>query len=329
MEAEDNFFRISISMKNIWSLQYERFIIDGEEWEATGVINKRINKKLILGLQISYKLQSGGIFDSIIEAFHRSTNTTQQHREKFPKNKIQISYEPYGYLYQLYDDTFFTKEIRRRYPREYPRNPLQPPPLLPLETISLYDGSYFKFNEMIFPLEIIARKAFDYANFDNPKLYIQNLLFKNNNYKISLGIRTKIPFVNQSDYFYFSGWDVAMFFSNSFLYKKNLEFLSGISYTLFELKKLNWIRMPNHQWSFRFQINYYKKLIYFSEYVYISKTILNLGRLSEDSHYLTFGIKKYFSNSILTVSFTENFYLYATSPDVGVYLSYQIFANLF
>ncbi|MFN3604672.1 MAG: DUF3187 family protein [Leptonema sp. (in: bacteria)] len=327
LEIKENFFRISVSSKNIWSLQYERYIIDGEEWEVKGTWNQRIKRNWSFGLEVPYKIQGGGIFDSFIEAFHRTTGTTQQHREKFPKNKLQVSYEPYGFLYQMYDQTVFTKEMRRSYPRSYPRKPQEPPPFLPLNIFSYFNGSYFIINNLVLPLEIIERKAKDFSALDNPKFYIQNFVFESGTYRGIGGIQIKIPFVNKTDYFYFGGWDVSIFFSNSYLFKKDFEFLWGVSYTSYEFKKYREIRMSNHQWSIRLHINYYKNFIYFFEYLFLSKPILNMGRLSEDGHFFSLGIQKYYKDSLFIVSLIENFYFYATSPDVGLHLSYQYFFN--
>lgn len=328
IRQENNFFCISISMKNVWSLQYERYIIDGEEWELQGIVNKRITKNNIIGVEIPYKLQTGGIFDSAIEFFHRSTGTTQQYRDRFPKNKIQITYEPYGYLYQFFDDTPYTKEMRRVYPRAYPRDSLQPPPFLPIDKISLPNGSYFIVNYFIFPLEYIARDSKIYDGIDNPKMYFQNIFLKNSNYKFFWGVYSKIPIKNKTDYFSSAGWDNSLFLSNSYIVNKKIEILSGISYTLYEFKKFLWIRMMDHQWSLRFQINYYNNnSIYFFEYVFFNKPILNLGRLSEDSHYFTIGIKKDLFHSNFVFAMIENFYFYATSPDLGLYFSYEFRFN--
>lgn len=328
IRGENNFFRISISMKNIWSLQYERYIIDGEEWEIQGIFNRKITNNNVIGLEIPYKLQTGGIFDPAIEFFHRSTGTTQQYRERFPKNKIQVSYEPYGFLYEFYDETFYTKEMRRVFPRAYPRNSLQTPPFLPMNIISLPNGSYFVVNSLIFPLEYIARDSKTYDGMDNPKMYFQNTFLENSYYKFLWGIYSKIPIKNKTNYFYSAGWDTSLFLSNSYIFNKKIEVFSGISYTLYEFKKFLWIHMMDHQWSLRFQINYYdNNSMYFFEYVFFNKPILNLGRLSEDSHYFSIGIKKNLINSNFVFALIENFYFYATSPDVGLYCSYEFFLN--
>lgn len=91
LENDDDFYKFSLSVKNIFSLQYERFVIDGEEWEASFTNHKKISNRYFVGTTISYKLQTGGILDPFIEAFHRSFNITQQYRDIHPRNKIFIS----------------------------------------------------------------------------------------------------------------------------------------------------------------------------------------------------------------------------------------------
>ncbi|GIX43174.1 MAG: hypothetical protein KatS3mg129_2907 [Leptospiraceae bacterium] len=323
LENEHNFERISFSVKNIWSLQYEKFIIDGEEWEISYTKQLKFSNHFYAGGNIAYKLQTGGILDPLIESFHRFTGVTQQYREDYSKNKIFISYEPYGELYQFFDYTPYTKELRRKL-RSYPRNGEQPPLFIPLPIITTKKTNYFIWNQMILPLEVIPVQNDNYDSFDNPKIYFLYEIFENYFQKLYMGIYTKIPVINKTNYFYSSGFDTSWFFSGSFYFKKNIEFLYGISYTYYELKKWQWIQMPDHQWSVRLQSNYYyRKQIFFLEYLFISKPILNLGRLSEDSHFISFGLITFYNNKKFTFSLIENVYFYASSPDIGFYFSVQ------
>ena len=327
LENDDDFYKFSLSVKNIFSLQYERFVIDGEEWEASFTNHKKISNRYFVGTTISYKLQTGGILDPFIEAFHRSFNITQQYRDIHPRNKIFISYEPNGQLYQLYDFTPYTKELRRKL-RNYPRDGYQPPLFLPLNIITSPKASYFIQNQIPFPLEIIAKENNNYDGLDNPKVYALYQIKENFRNKLYIGINTKVPVINKTNYFYSSGFDTSLFLSGKSYLKNKTELLYGISYTYYELKKWDWIRMPDHQWSFRIQSNYYYNIdTFFIEYLFISRPILNVGRLAEDSHFLTFGIKKNYVDKIYTFSIIENLYLYATSPDVGFYFSVQYSIN--
>jgi hypothetical protein len=325
LENNQDFHRLSFSIKNIWSIQYEKYMIDGEEIEINYTKNFKVSLFSNIGFDITYKLQTGGILDPLIESFHRMTGVTQQYREYYPKNKIFISYEPFGEMYQFFDYTPYTKSLRRIL-RPYPRNGNEPPLFIPLPLITTDYASYFVFNQFILPLEIIPKKNNNFDSLDNPKFYFQYKLWQNHNNKIMIGIRGKFPFINKTDYFYSGGMDTSLFFSGSRYIENNLEFIYGISYTYYELKKWQWIQMPDHQWSIRLQNNYYyRNFIYFVEYLFISKPILNIGRLSEDSHYISFGMQYLYFDKKLTFSLIENFYLYATSPDLGFFFSIQWF----
>ncbi len=325
--TENDFYNVSFSIKNIWSLQYEKFIIDGEELEVKLWKNLKFYRKWNSGFFLTYKLQSGGFLDSTIGRFHKIFGIRQQHRDQFPRNKIQISYEPYGEFYQFYDDTQYTKNLRRKL-RIYPRSGFFPPLFLPLDFVLTPHVSYFYLNNNLFPLELIPKKG-NYDGMDNPEYYFQYKVYQDSKTKTFVGIRNKIPIIkNKYNYFYSAGIDTSLYISGSYLFLKNYEFLYGISYTNFEFHKWEWIQMLDHQWSLRFQWNIYNKNnIYFIEYLFMSRQILNIGRLSEDSHYLSFGIKKIIENKLITFSIIENFYLYATSPDFGIYFSIQINNN--
>ena len=189
-------------------------------------------------------------------------------------------------------------------------------------------ASYFIQNQIPFPLEIIAKENNNYDGLDNPKVYALYQIKENFRNKLYIGINTKVPVINKTNYFYSSGFDTSLFLSGKSYLKNKTELLYGISYTYYELKKWDWIRMPDHQWSFRIQSNYYYNIdTFFIEYLFISRPILNVGRLAEDSHFLTFGIKKNYVDKIYTFSIIENLYLYATSPDVGFYFSVQYSIN--
>lgn len=322
LENNEDFYRLAFSLKNIWSLQYEKFMIDGEEFNLQFTRNFHLTNKVNVGLELTYKLQSGGFLDSFVITFHRITGVTQQHKEEYKKNKIQVSYEPYGQYYQIFDDTPFTKELRRKL-RVYPRIGFDYPKFIPLPIIATKNESYFIYNDVIFPLEKITKNNV-YDGLDNPRTYFQYKVFENYFHKFYIGIKNKIPIVNKTNYFYSSGLDTGIFMSGSIYFKHFIEFLYGLSYTYYELKRWNDLEMTDHQWSIRLQGNFdYKNFIFFSEYAFISRSILNMGRLSEDSHYITFGIKKIYLEKIYTFSIIENVYFFATSPDIGFYFSIQ------
>lgn len=322
IENIEDFYRISISLKNIWSLQYEKFIIDGEEFNLQFTKNTQITNHLNFAFELPYKLQSGGFLDSFIIKFHRLAGITQQYREEYKKNIIQISYEPYGHYYQIFDDTPYTKYLRRKL-KVYPRIGFDHPKFFPLPIITTKYESYFIYQNLVFPLEKI-KKTDTYDGIDNPKTFLQYKLFENNFHKFYIGIKNKIPVINKTNYFYSSGIDTAIISTGCIHLKNSFEFLYGVSYTYYEFKRTSDLQMTDHQWGLRLQGNiYYKHYILFTEYVFISRSILNMGRLAEDSHYIHFGFKKVDPYKIYTFSIIENIYFFASSPDIGFYFSIQ------
>ncbi|MCS7205159.1 MAG: DUF3187 family protein [Leptospiraceae bacterium] len=321
-----DFFSLGISLKNIWSHQYERFTIDGEEFEFL-LHTHKVVKKHFFGIKISFKNQSGGFLDHSIETFHQILGITQQHRKKFPKNKLQISYEPLGGLYQFYDYYPIIKNIRRSYPRLYPRKSFDPPKLIPLEIIPWKNRSYVRFENFFLPLEVIHRESQEFSAFDNPIFYYYFELFESSRRKLYIGSNVKIPAKNQFNYFYSAGWDGNIFLSILQSYSKG-EFLVGISYNYYEYSKFEDLQISKHQWSIRIQGNFNNEnKNYFLEYVFFSKPIINMGRLAEDGHFLAIGKKINNSSYTTTLAIIENFYRYAISPDIGIYISFEVPMN--
>ncbi len=322
LEENQSFIRSSISMKNIWSLQYERFLIDGEEYEFKIILNKKITNQLIAGIQLPYKMITGGNFDNLIENFHRFTNVTQQNRNKFPKNKINITYEPYGKVYEFFNESDLIRDIRRIYPRIYPRVPYDPPKFHNLILEYLPDGSYFYFGSLLLPLEYIPKKLDQFSSLDNPNIYFQYGFYESSKIKFFYGVRIKIPIYNKTNFFHSYGTDSSIFFSNKYLFSPRWELLTGISYTLFDLRKYEFLQLSQHQWATRVQINYFRQNFrLFFEYLILTGSIENLDRLGEDSHFFSIGYEISKEKYKISLAIIENVYLYATSPDIGIHLS--------
>ncbi|MBI3396435.1 MAG: DUF3187 family protein, partial [Spirochaetia bacterium] len=119
--------RSSTRWINVWSYQLSRFVVDGEELQLEPAARYGLTAHVQVGGSIPLKSQGGGTLDGPIQGFHRAFGFTQDHRESYPRNTFNVSYEPLGPYYGFIDRDPVKTFARAFTQRLYPRTHLDPP----------------------------------------------------------------------------------------------------------------------------------------------------------------------------------------------------------
>ncbi|MEQ8352068.1 MAG: DUF3187 family protein [Leptospiraceae bacterium] len=313
---------IAANWMNVWSIQSDRFILDGEEVSLNAGLAYGLSDRIRIGVVAPYVIQGGGILDESIERFHSSIGVTQGQRDRFPRDQMNISYEPLGPFYpllmrmeRLLEDNYL--------PRKYPRTPLDPPLSLSVDPETLYMAG---FEPRWFPEDSLSAGNRSgpgdvrfYMDYQFP-LALGDGFFSAKSAVISL----QASLEGSSSLVAGNTGRVA---SLSFLLRSEREpyemyWLMGFSYTAFEDRTFRILELPAQQWAFRPRLGYdLEGTDLFLEYVYFSSPVKDFGRLSADGHQLGIGFSTDAGPYRLELALIENFLTYSTTPDVGVYLA--------
>ncbi len=305
--------RMNIRWMNVWSIQSDRFIIDGEEAQVEPSVRYSLTDKIMMGAYWPLKVQSGGILDSSIEAFHSTVNVTQGGREYYPRNKLNVSYEPFGAFYALMDNNPLKTFLRRYNLRDYPRERLDPP----VNNISSIPG---------INLEYIPVSGADRYGAGNPVSYIQTNVMKGSDWfdTWDIGMTYRWSIVKQPELFASPGNDFSVYsVIEKHWFDYNMSGKLGASVTHFQKRNYQVFKLPAYQFVLRPSLTYYgydwNLLV---EYFYFSRPVDNFSRLSAGGHQIALAVQKRLDDDrLLTLGFSENLIEYSVTPDIGFFFS--------
>lgn len=321
-EKGDTDFAISASWMNVWSIQSDRFILDGEELQFQAALSYGLSDRFRIGISVPYFIQGGGVLDSSIEDFHSTFGVTQGQRDRFPRNTFNVSYEPLGpyypYLMRL-ERLLLGSEI----PRLYPRSPYDPPVDLDL---TLEDAAALGVEPQWFPEDSLGAE-----NRSGPGGvgFFLDYQFPLSGKLGPLELHSAVVSVQ----YRFEGapsvvaGNTGAALSTSVVLRSEKKPHStywnlGLSYTAFEDRQFRLLELPAQQWSFRPRVGYTTRdSDFFLEYVYLGRPVKDFGRLSEDGHQIALGFGTKAGPFRLEMALVENLITYSTTPDVGFYLA--------
>jgi hypothetical protein len=323
--------RVNARLINVFSLQNNRFIVDGEEGQFEPSLRYALTDDSQFGFSVPVISRGGGFLDNSIENFHRATGVSQGGRDKYPKNEFNVSYEPLAEYYPLLDKDLFETYIKRTYDlRDYPRNSTDPPVRFPTQDSDarrLVINKYYPYLNEYKTEDSIGN--YDSIAQGNPKLFFQSNILKGNFLfdKITAGAQLRVP-TRSVELIGTPGTDVsiyAVYHKDWFDGKVNWKF--GVSYSQFEMHKYRNLDLRKNQWVFRpslvYNIDDSWKLHF--EYVYFASPILRWNRLSTPAHQVGFGISRKFSDYQLQLAAFENIITYSNTPDIGFLISLEKF----
>jgi len=347
LEAGHGAVRISFRWINVWSIQRNRFIIDGEEVQMEPTLRFSPWNRVQMIVSVPFLSQGGGTLDPVIERFHKSIGQTQGGRDHFRRNVFNVSYEPLGLFYPLYD-TLLQSRLRGIDFRLYPRKSYDPPWPLRTNFITPLDPGPVRWNALLrgdlkmflnpepygavqtpygsAPTEIIPVESQDRMGVSDPKLSLQFRLLDHFGFldRVVGGIRIKAP---SHDRVFLSapGVDLALFLSVGRDPAPHFPgFSAGVSYTRFQMEEFYGIELPSHQYALRFCIEYpLKKWMFQSEYLYLTKPTLHLGSLSKPAHELSFGVNRSFQTFTVSLALIENLINFGVTPDIGALIGIE------
>lgn len=313
----------ALSWVNVWSIQDERFLIDGEELQMIGRLTWAPADTIRIGIKVPYKSQGGGIADSMIERFHAMTGVTQGQRDRFPRNKFNVSYEPLGSIYPyLLGLENFIQTVNRQ--RTYPRSQFDPPiagffdPLTP---------TLFGFDPGIIPEDTFI-SGNDRSGFGELTGSIEYALKTNT---IAKNIILAVQATGSGSSRLYPGNAGQILTGSVMASTEDLffpwRFSASVSYSVFDRREFRLLALPQNQWTSRISIHRtYENWSPFFEYAFFSTPIQQMGRLNEPGHQFAIGASYKFESSVMDFAFIENFLTYATTPDAGLFISlrYQI-----
>ncbi|HMZ63472.1 MAG TPA: DUF3187 family protein [Leptospiraceae bacterium] len=321
--------RVSGRLMNAFSLQTNRFIIDGEEGQIEPSLRYALSDYTQIGFSLPFMARGGGFLDHSIETFHRITGVTQGGRDHYPRNQFNISYEPLAQYYPLFDSTPLQAYLNRNFDqREYPRNSNDQP------------IQFSKQNDLIHNL--VINKYYPYLNeyrtedyinnFNsvargNPKLFFQTTVLKGSFWFDKITIGNQVRFATKtSELIGTPGNDVSIFgIYHKDWFDGRVNWKLGVSYTRFEFAKYRNLDLRKDEWTIRPSLTYNMdenwKLHF--EYVYFPSTILRFGRLSEPAHQIGIGTSYKYKDYQLQFALFENLITYSITPDIGFLLSIE------
>ncbi len=323
--------RVNVRQINVWSIQSNRFITDGEEGQLEPSLRYALTDDSQVGFSVPIAGRGGGFLDHSIEIFHRSTGVTQGQRDNYPRNRFNVSYEPLAPYYPLLDQDIISAYFIRNYDlRTYPRNTNDPPVFFPSQEDQLRKmvvNQYFPYLNEYKTEDSIG--SYDAVTFANPKFYFQSTVLKGNFLydKITMGTQAKIP-VRTIELIGTSGLDLSVFavyHKDWFNGKINWKF--GISYSYFETQKFRNLDLQRNQWTFRPSLvyNLSEQWKFHFEYVYYASPILRWNRLSVPTHQIGLGVSRRFDDYNLQFALFENILTYSNTPDIGFLISLEKF----
>ncbi|MBX7059777.1 MAG: DUF3187 family protein [Leptospirales bacterium] len=325
LDAGEVRFRLSAAWANVWSIQDERFIVDGEELRTTATLRYGLGDRLQVGMQMPYIVQGGGTMDSFLEGFHRATGVTQGGRDRFARNTFNVSYEPYGKYYALLDDDPLRTYLRRFTPRPYPRQSAAGP------TAPLVG---FPFGDIRDPLFLSVRRPL--SEEDNgasgkrsgaggPRLQlIYRLLQGAGDFNgLQAGLIYHMP--GSSGALLDSlGAAAGAFLSGGWQLDETLQMQLGLSYTRFSQHEFESLRLPVDQWSLRLRGDYQLRWLgLFAEYVVFTAPVRSDTELGRSGHTLGLGFSLQSGEIHYQAGVAENFLNYGTTPDFGLFFSVE------
>ena len=313
---------LAANWMNVWSIQSDRFILDGEEVSLNAGLAYGLSDRIRIGLVAPYIIQGGGVLDSTIERFHSSIGVTQGQRDRFPRNRLNASYEPLGAFYPIL--MRLERMVEDKYlPRKYPRSPLDPPLDIEVTPETLYLSGI---RPQWVPEDSISSSNRSgpgevrfYADYQFPFSIGEGFLSAK-----SAVISLQASLEGSSS---LMAGDTGRVGSVSFLLrseKKPHEFywLMGLSYSAFEDREFRLLELPAQQWAFRPRLGYQMENTEFvAEYVYFTEPVKDFGRLSADGHQLGLGFSTDAGPYRVEMALIENFLTYSTTPDVGLYIA--------
>lgn len=321
--------RTSLRWINVWSFQTNRFMVDGEEGQLDTSFRYAFNSRLQAGVSIPVVARGGGFMDQYVERFHQYTGVGNAKRDHYPRNTINVSYEPLGPYYYLIDNDPLTTYLRKFENRVYPRS-IQDQPIditnLQSKLAETFLSQYFPYINQN-KTEDIPLVNIDMVTVSNPRIFWQYTLWKGKRKlfdQINIGTQHKIP-GKSLNLTATPGWDSSLFlvFHKNIL-KEKLRFRFGISYTKFQITKYRVLDLKGHLWTFRPSLDVLLgKWTFTTEYVYFNSPVVNFGRLSSPTHQLGFSLQRYYHNHKLTFAAIENFITYSTTPDIGFLFSVE------
>ncbi|MBI38804.1 MAG: hypothetical protein CMF59_04335 [Leptospiraceae bacterium] len=313
---------LAANWMNVWSIQSDRFILDGEEISLNAGLAYGLSDRIRIGLVAPYIVQGGGVLDSSIERFHSSIGVTQGQRDQFPRNRLNVSFEPLGAYYPLL--MRLERMIEDRYlPRKYPRSPFDPPLDLEVTPETLYLSG-------IKP-QWIPEDSLSSSNRSGPgdvRFYIdyQFPLTVGDGFFSVRSVVASLQASLEGSSSLIAG-DTGRTASLSFLLRSERKphsyyWLMGFSYSAFEDREFRLLELPAQQWTFRPRLGYQMEdTEFFLEYVFFSQPVKDFGRLSADGHQLGIGFSTSAGAYRVEFALIENFLTYSTTPDVGLYLA--------
>lgn len=307
--------RMNFRWYNAWSIQSNRFIVDGEEFQVAPTIRYQIDPRWQIGFQSSYKVQGGGSMDYSIEKFHQSMGVTQGQRDRFPENSMNVSYEPLGPFYGLIDNNPAKTVSRSFRSRNYPRSPLYPP-------VSLNGNPWMKDYQ-----EVIPVAGYDRNGPDNPVVFTQYTGEVPGKWihGYSAGVAIRVAMFGGRKLFRSSGNDFSLFGTlTGDFFNRKLELHGGISYTRFEMRKFLFLKLPAEQYAFRTSLIYhYRDWNFLTELVSFSKPVLHFGQLSRPGYQIAGGVQKTWKDYRINFTAIENFINFGVTPDIGFHFSVE------
>lgn len=323
--------RINTRLINSFSIQTNRFIIDGEEGQIEPSIRYATSDNTQIGFSLPFVARGGGFLDHSIETFHRVTGVSQGGRDHYSRNEFNVSYEPLANYYPYFDTNPIQTYLIRNYDfRQYPRNsddqPLQfPSQNDPMRQIVI--SKYYPYlNEY---------KTEDFLNnynsitHGNPKLFFQSTVLKGNFLydKITVGGQARFS-THSVDLIGTPGTDVSAFA----IYHKDwfdgkINWKMGISFTRFEMARYRNLDLRRNEWALRPSITYnFTDVWKFNfEYVYFPSTILRWDRLSQPAHQIGIGTSYKVNDYQWQLALFENIITYSITPDIGFLVSLEKF----
>ncbi len=323
--------RINSRLINVFSIQSNRFIVDGEESQIEPNLRYALTDETQFGFSAPIISRGGGFLDKNIETFHRTTGVSQGGRDKYPRNEFNASYEPLSLYYPLLDKDLFESYVRRTNDfRSYPRNSTDPPINFPThenEVRKLVINKYYPYLNEYKTEDSIGN--YDSIAQGNPKFFLQSTILKGSFWfdKITAGGQVRVP-TRSVELIGTPGTDIsvyAVYHKDWFDGKINFKF--GVSYSQFEMHKYRNFDLRKNQWVFRpsliYNINQSWKLHF--EYVYFASPILHWNRLSTPAHQIGFGVSRSFDDYQLQFATFENIITYSNTPDIGFLISLEKF----
>lgn len=337
-------FRTSSSVQNVWSFQRSRFVIDGEELQQNTSIRYSVSDRLQFGASMPVVAQGGGIFDRTIEGVHRALGVGQSYRDAYPRDRINVSYEPYGALYPLEDGNALITWMRNYDSRTYPRVPYDPPlpwntglerPAAPLpawglamlqnDPVAYYRSLQEKRGQFQQGVsEVIAASGEDRIAAGNPRIFGQAVIWRGPIIdQVSIGLQFKVP-MHAVSLMSTPGWDGSAFL-NVRSEMGQVALVAGASWTRYSMTQAFSVPLPRDSAAFRMGVELRSRSgesgVWFSEYVYFTRPFLLPGDLSKPGQLISIGYRHHWHDLRLCYLFAENFGNYGVTPDAGLMFS--------